>query len=220
MGLTRYGKREWLTITIVSLLLALGTAWVHLWWALGLVLVVWFALASFFRDPYGRRPATNDPRDLVSPADGVVSAVFETVSHEATGGRPALVIRIFLSVLNVHINRAPCEGEVVTITHRPGKYLDARTEESAEVNESNLVVLRLANGEPIGIRQVAGRIARRIVCPLAIGARLGRGEQYGMIKFGSTTELIVPNPGKTLARVKKGDKVVGGVTILAHCQWL
>jgi phosphatidylserine decarboxylase len=219
MLLTGYGTREWLTIIIVSLFLALVAAWFGQWWAVGLVVIVCLALLSFFRDPLGRRPASNDPKDLISPADGVVSAVFTTDSHEATGGRPALVIRIFLSVLNVHVNRSPCDGEVVAIAHKPGKYLDARTEESAQVNESNLITMRVASGETIGIRQVSGAIARRIVCPLRVGAKLARAERFGMIKFGSTTELILPHPERSRALVAKGQSVTGGVTVLARVEW-
>jgi phosphatidylserine decarboxylase len=219
MLLTRYGTREWLTISVVSLLLALAAAWFAQWWAVALIVVVCLSLLSFFRDPLGRRPATDDSRDFVSPADGVVSAVFTVDNHEATGGRPALVIRIFLSVLNVHINRSPVAGEVVAIKHTPGKYLDARTEESAKVNESNLIVMRLASGETIGIRQVSGAIARRIVCPISVGTKLSRAERFGMIKFGSTTELILPHPERSKALVKKGDSVTGGVTILARTDW-
>ncbi|MDZ4753447.1 MAG: phosphatidylserine decarboxylase [Phycisphaerae bacterium] len=216
MLLTSYGTKQWLTILVVSLLLALAAAWWNQWWAVVLVAVVCLALLSFFRDPLGRAPATSDPRDMISPADGTVSAVFTADSHEATGNAPALVIRIFLSVLNVHINRAPCDGEVVAIVHRPGKYLDARTEESARVNESNLIVLRAANGQTIGIRQVSGAIARRIVCPLRVGDRLKRGERFGMITFGSTTELVLPHPEQTRSMVKKGDGVTGGVTVVAQ----
>jgi phosphatidylserine decarboxylase len=219
MLLTGYGLREWLTILVVSLLLALAAAWFSLWWAVAAIAIVCLALLSFFRDPLGRRPKTNDPKDFVSPADGTVSAVFTVESHEGTGGQPALVIRIFLSVLNVHLNRSPCDGEVVSVVHTPGKYLDARTEESAKVNESNLIVMRVATGELLGVRQVSGAIARRIVCPIAAGDRLKRGERFGMIKFGSTTELILPHPGRSTALVKKGDKVVGGVTILARGGW-
>ena len=215
MLLTGYGLREWLTILVVSLLLALAAAWFGQWWAVGLVAIVCLSLLSFFRDPLGRKPATADARDFVSPADGTVSAVFTVDTHEATGGRPALVVRIFLSVLNVHINRSPCDGEVIAITHKPGKYLDARTEESAQVNESNLIVMRTASGETIGIRQVSGAIARRIVCPIGVGTKLARAERFGMIKFGSTTELILPHPERTKSLVAKGDIVTGGVTILA-----
>jgi phosphatidylserine decarboxylase len=122
-------------------------------------------------------------------------------------------------VLNVHVNRAPFDGEVVSLKPTPGKYLNAQTEESALVNESNLIVMRIAwpgdGTEMIGIRQVAGMIARTIVCPLKPGDRLKRGEKFGMIKFGSTTELILPRPQDVTVHVKKGDKVKAGVTVIA-----
>lgn len=222
--LSRYGRREWLGLTLILAPIALAAAWAALsshpaWWiASSVALLLWFAGVMFFRDPLGRRPSTDDHRDLVSPADGRVSAVLELPHHDAVGGE-ALLVRIFLSVLDVHLNRAPCDGIVDRIDHRPGKYLDARSEESARVNESLLMVLRCDRFGPIGVRQVSGAIARRIVCAVRPGDRLARSQRYGMIKFGSTTELIVAKrgPGGTAtARVSKGDRVVGGVTILAH----
>lgn len=221
--LSRYGRREWLGLTLVLAPMALAAAWAALgwhsaWWALtALALLLWFAGVMFFRDPLGRRPASDDRRDLVSPADGRVSAVLELDHHDAVSG-PALVVRIFLSVLDVHLNRAPCDGTVERLDHRPGRYLDARTEESARVNESLLMVLRNDTLGPIGVRQVSGAIARRIVNAARPGDRLVRGQRYGMIKFGSTTELIVPRAGPggaATARVRVGDRVTGGVTILA-----
>jgi phosphatidylserine decarboxylase len=138
--------------------------------------------------------------------------------HEALGGAPAKVIRIFLSVLNVHVNRAPCDAQVVSITPRPGKYLNAQSEESALVNESNLIVLRTSIAgvdELVGVRQVSGMIARTIVCGIRPGDRVSRGEKFGMIKFGSTTELILPRPNDVTVHVRKGDKVRAGVMTLA-----
>lgn len=216
MVLTRYGIREWGAVTVAALLVATLLAWAGLWWWLFAPGVLWFAIAAFFRDPLFRSPATPDANDLVSPADGTISAIERLPSHEVTNGEPALVIRIFLSVLNVHLNRAPCAGRVISITHRPGKYLDARSPESAKVNESNLLVLETASGAPIGIRQISGAIARRIVCPVSIGDELTRAERYGMIKFGSTTELIVRDVEGTTPLVKPGDTVRGGVTILTR----
>jgi phosphatidylserine decarboxylase len=137
-------------------------------------------------------------------------------AHPSTDGGPAIVVRIFLSVLDVHLNRAPCDGEVVSIVHTPGRYLDARSEESAKVNESNLISLRTDSGVPIGVRQVSGAIARRIVCPIRVGDHLTRAARFGMIKFGSTTELIVPDRPDTEVRVSEGDRVVGGVTVLVR----
>jgi len=214
MLLTRYGIREWSIITAVSGGVAAAAWLMGFPWAAVPVFVVWLALVAFFRDPLGRRPATTNPNDMVSPADGRISAIVDVEHHSAIGG-PARVIRIFLSVLDVHLNRFPCDGTVHAIVHAEGKYLDARTAESAKVNESNVVTLKIASGECVGIRQISGAIARRIVCATSIGARAIRGKRYGMIKFGSTTELILPRPADVTTHVAVGDRVVGGVTILA-----
>lgn len=214
MLLTAYGAREWITATVACALVALLAAFLGWWWLLIPAGLAWIAIAGFFRDPLGRRPATDSERDLVSPADGRISAVEVLDHHEATDG-PALLIRIFLSVLDVHLNRAPCTCTVREIRYRPGLWLDARSEESAKVNESNLLLLETADGEMIGVRQVSGAIARRIVCPLEPGDVIHRGERWGMIKFGSTTELIIPRPEAAQAKVAVGDRVRGGVTILA-----
>lgn len=218
MLLTHYGRREWGFATALFILLAVPAVWFGQWWGLIPLAVGWIAVAGFFRDPLGRRPATENSNDLVSPADGRVSAVLEVPSHEAIGDQPAIVVRIFLSVLDVHLNRAPCDATVESVVHRPGRYLDARTEESAKVNENNLISLRTDHGVPIGVRQVSGAIARRIVCPIDSGDRLVRGARFGMIKFGSTTELIVPNRPGTTVHVKVGDRTTGGVTILASIE--
>jgi|LakMenEpi03Aug12_release.lakeMendotaPanAssembly.Ray.scaffolds.fasta_scaffold579792_1 phosphatidylserine decarboxylase len=214
MLLTRYGFREWGIITLGCGAAAALMAWMQLWWGVGIAAFAWLVLVAFFRDPLGRRPATEAANDMVSPADGKVSAVIDLDHHEDIGG-PAKVVRIFLSVLDVHLNRFPCDGTVDAVVHRPGRYLDARSAESAKVNESNVVVLRTAGGERIGIRQVSGAIARRIVCRAPVGSRAARAARYGMIKFGSTTELILPRPSDVTVHVRVGDRVTGGVTILA-----
>jgi phosphatidylserine decarboxylase len=179
-----------------------------------LIALSWIAALLFFRDPLGRKPATRDPADMVSPADGVVSAVIDVPSHRATGG-PATIIRIFLSVLDVHINRMPCSGTVAESDYVKGKFLDARTAESAQVNEYNLITVLSDAGDRIGIRQVSGAIARRIVSEAVPGTRWARTQRFGMIKFGSTTELILPRPSDTSVHVRVGQRVTGGVTILA-----
>ena len=150
---------------------------------------------------------------MLSPADGVVSAIEQVDEHEATVG-PAVIIRIFLSVLNVHINRAPCDCTLSKAIYRKGKFLDARTEESAKVNESNQLIFDVS-GETMGIRQVSGKIARNIVCPIQEGESFVQGQRFGMIKFGSTTELILPRPNDVTIHVSKGDKVRAGITRLA-----
>ncbi|NBX37248.1 MAG: phosphatidylserine decarboxylase family protein [Planctomycetes bacterium] len=212
MILSVFGMREWglATLAAVATILLIGPSW----WLISVVGIVWLAVAAFFRDPPFRRPATDNPNDLVSPADGVISAVERVEQHPATQG-PAVVVRIFLSVLDVHINRMPCACSIVSIVHTPGQYLDARSAESAKVNESNLLVLEATGGTRLGVRQVSGAIARRIVCPVVPGQRFERAARFGMIKFGSTTELIVPAAHASTVRVQKGARVVGGVTVLA-----
>jgi phosphatidylserine decarboxylase len=220
MPLSSYGLREWLTITIVCIVIAGITALLHWWWLLPVIVILWLALVAFFRDPIRRRPANLDPGDLLSPADGTVWSVHEVDHHESTAG-PAVVIRIFLSVLNVHINRSPFDGQVVALKYTPGQFHDARSDECATVNESNLVTLRIAppldGWEPctIGVRQVSGKLARRIVCPLRVGDTLARGQKFGMIKFGSSTELILPNPLHVALHVARGNKVRAGKTRIA-----
>lgn len=215
MLLTRYGFREWMIITLAAAATAAaGVFFGHGWMAIAAV-AVWLALVSFFRDPLGRRPASGEARDFVSPADGLVSAIVEVPEHPATRG-PATIVRIYLSVLDVHVNRSPCTCEVVDLVHTPGKYLDVRIPESAQVNESLLMRLRTEGGTAIGVKQIAGKVARTIVNPLKAGARLARGERYGMIKFGSTTELIVPTAEVEAVRVAVGTRVKGGVTVLVR----
>jgi phosphatidylserine decarboxylase len=214
MLLTAYGAREWIAATVICTavgVLAWALAW---WWLLIPAGLCWFVVAGFFRDPLWRRPASTSESDWVSPADGRISAIETVDHHDATEG-PAVVVRIFLSVLDVHLNRAPCTATVRGLLYKPGLWLDARSEESARVNESNLVMLETAEGLKLGVRQVSGAIARRIVCPIDEGDTIDRGERWGMIKFGSTTELIIPDPPNAKVHVAVGDKVRGGVTILA-----
>lgn len=220
MPLTKYGIREWGLATIVAvpliLLFVLPDWYPFPGWILAIpVAVGWFAVAAFFRDPIRRIPVGLDAGTMLAPADGVISAIEHVDAHEATGGRPAIVLRIFLSVLNVHINRAPCACTVQGTIYRKGRFLNAQTEESAKVNESNVILLTFPDGEQFGMRQVSGMIARCIVCPLTQGDTLTQGQRWGMIKFGSTTELILPRPEQVEVRVATGDKVRGGRTIMA-----
>jgi len=114
------------------------------------------------------------------------------------------------------VNRMPCDAEVLETIYKPGKFLDARSEASAKVNEAMLTCGVRSDGLPFGVRQVSGAIARRIVCPVRQGDRFAQGERFGMIKFGSTTELIVPTSDEVVVHVQVGDRVAGVRTILAH----
>jgi phosphatidylserine decarboxylase len=174
------------------------------------VLVVWF-----FRDPPRRVP---DAAGLVvSPADGVVVAIDE-IEHDEFVGGPAVQIGIFLSIFNVHINRAPVAGRVVGIRYKPGKFLNALRPESARENE-NLSVRMQEEQAPFRryvVRQITGAFARRIVCQLKPGDRVARGEKYGMIKLGSRTELVLPRSAGLVIRAKVGEPVRAGVSVLAE----
>jgi len=177
---------------------------------LGLVLL--FVLA-FFRDP-GRIVSANT-KELLCPADGVVRDV-EIVQEGDFIGGPAVRIGIFLSIFNAHINRAPCDVRVDAVRYRPGKFLNAMNPRAGKVNESNdLHLVRTAEPQDrLIVRQISGAIARRIVCGVDAGARLAAGERFGMIKFGSRTELYAPARGDLKCLVANGDKVKAGLTVL------
>jgi len=221
MLLARYGIREWGTAALGALVLSMVAGpLLQWWWSLLLIWLAWLAVALFFRDPWRRVPNDLNQSIMLSPADGKVSAVEHYESHESTEGGPAVCVRIFLSLLDVHVNRSPCDAKVVSRIYRPGQFLDARTAESARVNESNLIIMERESGawapERFGLRQVSGKVARRIVDATTDGARYRRGERIGMIKFGSTTELILPRPGEVRVLVQVGDRVKGGLTPLAE----
>jgi len=164
----------------------------------------------FFRDPDRQAPA--DPSVVVAPADGVVVEIVEKAESELVNGTMRRVA-IFLSVLDVHTNRAPIAGEVVYREHYPGKFLDARNPESSMVNESQTWGFRDGDTTVV-VRQITGAIARRIVAWSKVGDRVAKGERFGMIRFGSRTELFVPLDSEIT--VKLGDRVKGGETVVAR----
>jgi phosphatidylserine decarboxylase len=192
-----------------------GTAsW--LWLLSGLAAgVVGVLIAWFFRNPHREVPSA--PGLVVSPADGTIVEIEDLPFDEYIGG-PARKIGIFLSIFNVHINRAPIAGRVIGLRYRPGKYLNALRPESARENEQLAVYIEesVAPHRGMIVRQITGAIARRIVCWLKPGDTLSRGEQFGMIKLGSRTELVIPaEPGMEI-QVRPGDKVKAGATVLAR----
>lgn len=212
MPIAKEGLREIALGTVVLGALAWALSLVH--WTLSIPLVVvWIWVISFFRDP--KRAGHFDAGQMCAPADGTVTEVTRLEHHDDIGG-PAIRIGIFLSIFNVHINRSPCDCVVTSTRHTPGKYLDARHPDSGRLNESNLMVLETSSPHtgPIVVRQVAGLVARRIICHASTGTRLSRGERFGLIKFGSRTELIVPDVAGTDIAVRVEDKVRAGVTLM------
>ncbi|TLN10093.1 phosphatidylserine decarboxylase family protein [bacterium] len=163
----------------------------------------------FFRDP--ERKVTKGDDIAISPADGRVQFL-EDIAHDDFIGGPAKKISIFLSVFNVHINRSPIEGKVAYKAYRPGKMLPAFKSHASEENERATIGVEGPAGRVL-VHQITGFIARRIVCRPEVGTPLAQGERYGLIKFGSCTELIIPASAEVLVNI--GDKVVGGQTVLA-----
>jgi phosphatidylserine decarboxylase len=176
--------------------------------ALGIVLI-W--MLSFFRDP--EREVPEDKNILIAPADGTIADI-ETIDEPDFIGGKAIRVGIFLSIFDVHINRSPCGAKVEKITYREGQFLDARNPEAGKVNESNDLWLTRSESpnDKLIVRQISGAIARRIVCKAQIGQNMAAGEKFGMIKFGSRTELYVSARDGIKCLVKIGDKVKAGLT--------
>jgi phosphatidylserine decarboxylase len=173
------------------------------------VVLIWVLM--FFRDP--ERKCPSDINLLLAPADGRITEI-ETVEETSFIGGPAMRIGIFLSIFNVHINRAPCNVIVEKITYKKGKYLNAMNPQSGRVNESNdLDMVRTdIPKDRLIVRQISGAIARRIVCVAKEERKLSGGQRFGMIKFGSRTELYLPFSESAKCLVKIGDKVKAGLT--------
>jgi phosphatidylserine decarboxylase len=211
-----WGWRElnlygWPLLAAVLGLLWLGGPWRWLAIVPGALLTQLF---YFFRDPPRRVPEEVDA--IVSPADGTVVEVTRLDHYDFFNG-PAVRIGIFLSIFNVHINRAPLAGRVVELNYRPGEFLNALKAESALRNESMWIGFEELGprSQRFAVRQISGAIARRIVCPLQPGQSVKRGEKFGMIKLGSRTELILPADAVEVV-VTHGDKVRAGSDVLAR----
>jgi len=199
-----------------------GPAWLPLWGTIVVEGVLSLVLAwalLFFRDPHREPPC--DDNLLLSPADGTITDVGMVEESEFLEG-PALRVGIFLSIFNTHINRAPCDARVEKIIYRPGKYINAMNPRAGKVNESNnLTMVRTSHPrDRLLVRQISGAIARRIVCAAREGQQLTGGERFGMIKFGSRTELYLPASDRVECLVHLGDKVKAGITPLVkyECQ--
>ena len=186
-----------------------GQAW--LFWPLMLVLA-WSIY--FFRDP--PRGVPQDDSVLIAPADGLVQMIVEAVPPAELGlGDQALTrVSIFLSVFDVHINRAPCAGTVEVVAYRPGKFLNAAADKASEENERSAIALRRADGTLIGCVQIAGWVARRIITYIKPGQQVAAGERFGHIRFGSRTDLYLPQGARLL--VAPGQRMIGGETVMAE----
>jgi phosphatidylserine decarboxylase len=183
-------------------------------WLRGAGLAAAAANAAFFRHP--PRVAPTRPGVIVAPADGLVCLIEEATPPAELGlaATPLPRISIFLSVLDAHVQRAPIGGEVVAVVHRPGKFVSAELEAASEDNERNSVVIRTPDGVDVIAVQIAGLVARRIVCETKVGDKLPIGETYGLIRYGSRLDTYLPAGSNVL--VTKGQRALAGETVLAE----
>jgi len=190
--------------------LVLFLIWQPLGWA-GVVLTIW--CYYFFRDPDRFTPQRQGL--LVSPADGVISLIEPAVPPAELGmGEDALTrVSVFMNVFNCHVNRTPIAGTISAVSYRPGKFLNASLDKASVDNERNSVAVEMADGRKIAVVQIAGLVARRIVCEVKPGDVLETGERFGMIRFGSRLDVYLPEGVHPL--VSLGQSMVAGETVLA-----
>lgn len=179
------------------------------WAALPLWIIAVFVL-QFFRDP--ARIIPQQANAVLSPADGRIVVVEQT--EDPYLKRPALKISVFMNVFNVHSNRSPVDGVVTQVEYQGGSFVNAALSKASLENERNAVVVRMGNGTDVTFVQIAGLVARRILCYTKVGATLARGERYGFIRFGSRVDVYLPTTATP--RVTVGDKVSATETILAE----
>ena len=191
-------------LVITVLMFLISFYWTTAIFGLGFLFVTWF-----FRDPERRIP--NEPNVIVSPADGKITEII--TENEPINGERCKRVTIFLSVFNVHVNRVPIEGTIEDIRYNPGKFLAAFNPKASMDNEQNLILIN--NGRThIFVKQIAGLIARRIVCWPKKGDHYESGQRYGLIRFGSRVDILLPE--NTKLSVACGDKVSGGKSIIGY----
>jgi phosphatidylserine decarboxylase len=181
-------------------------------------IILFVLVASFFRDP--KRIIPKGEHRIVSPADGTIYDIGD-VDEDEFIGEPCTRIGIFLSVFDCHLNRIPCSGTVEKIVYKKGKFINAlKANECSAQNESNMIGIGNAAGVgvKVAVKQIAGAIARRIVCDLEEGQEVTRGDQYGMIKFGSRTELFIPKSANFELKIKLGQGVKAGRSVIGNLE--
>ena len=179
-------------------------------WLTATALILTLFMLYFFRDP--DRIIQHDPNAFFAPADGRIVLITKAKEDEVLDTE-MLKIGIFMSPMNVHVNRAPCNGTVKSVKHYPGKFFNASTDDASILNEHITMLLECRDHGPIVVKQIAGTVARRAVCRVKPGDTLKQGERYGMIKFSSRVDIFLPLD--TEVKVKLDDKVTAGETIIA-----
>jgi phosphatidylserine decarboxylase len=193
-------------ITLVLFLITPILGWI------GVGLTVW--CYYFFRDP--ERVTPERPGVIVSPADGIVSLIEPAIPPKELGMADVALTRIsvFMNVFNCHVNRAPITGEITAVAYRPGKFFNASLDKASDDNERNSLCIRMADGQDLAVVQIAGLVARRIVCFVKPGDKIQTGERFGLIRFGSRLDVYLPDGVEPLVSI--GQTMVAGETVLAE----
>ena len=203
--------REGWPFLAIAVIVSITISWFSIWWSLPFWLATLFVL-QFFRDPPRSVPA--DPGLVCAPADGRIVMVEKT--EDPFANRPALKISVFMNVFNVHSNRAPVDGEVIDVNYYRGGFVNAALDKASLENERNVLQIRMDDGGESTCVQIAGLVARRILCYVKPGDQLVKGERFGFIRFGSRVDLYLTPQAR--ARVTVGDKVYAGETVLAELE--
>lgn len=193
-----------------AITVALFLLWEPLGW-IGVGLTVW--VYYFFRDP--ERVVPDEAGVMVSPADGIVSLLEPAVppSELGLGDAPITRVSVFMSVFNCHVNRIPAAGRITTVAYHNGKFLNASLDKASEQNERNGLTVELPDGRQYGVVQIAGLVARRIMCWSEEDTQMQRGERFGLIRFGSRLDIYLPSGAEP--SVKIGQTMIAGETIIA-----
>lgn len=193
-----------------AITLVLFWIWAPLGW-IGTGITVW--VYYFFRDP--ERVAPSRPGVMISPADGVVSLLEPAIPPAELGlsDVPMMRVSVFMSVFNCHVNRLPYEGTITTVAYRPGKFLNAALDKASSDNERNGLTIQMEDGRTYGVVQIAGLVARRILCWSKEGQYLETGERFGLIRFGSRLDIYLPEGATPL--VELGQTMIAGETVIA-----
>ncbi|HUU71986.1 MAG TPA: phosphatidylserine decarboxylase [Burkholderiales bacterium] len=203
--------REGWPFLAIAVVVAACVNWLAGWWSLPFWLAALFVL-QFFRDP--ARNVPDDPALVCSPADGRIVVVEK--AQDPYNRRDALKISVFMNVFNVHSNRAPVDGEVIDVNYHAGGFFNAALDKASLENERNALTIRMKDGRELTCVQVAGLVARRILCYVERGDQLNKGQRFGFIRFGSRVDLYLSPASRP--RVSVGDKVYAGETVLAELE--
>jgi phosphatidylserine decarboxylase len=200
-------KEGWTFILISFIVMILSLYFANIW--ISLPFLIYFFIVQFFRDP--KREIPNAPNLILCPADGKVICVEECFDIYQQVN--SIKVSIFMNVFNVHSNRSPVDGIINKIDYFPGKFVNADFDKASTENERNAIIINLPNGQKLTVVQVAGLIARRILCYVKPGQVVARGERYGFIRFGSRVDIYLPT--NSVVKVSLGQKVKATETILA-----